>query len=155
MQGSRGFRKFGKGAPDNVFCFVYSHQRISQSIVWTSLQKQLDPRGPIASEGVSLPIRLRKPLTTCDFPGVVWTSCSAPSGSANVLSEAKNNVCRKTANFLPSNCTVHNCLNIGILYLHDVCGFTILYNYTVKRVGERDKMNFRSEFNYLIIQEHE
>ena len=38
------------GGTDNV-CF--SHQRISKSAVWTSLEKQLYSMGPIASRGVS------------------------------------------------------------------------------------------------------
>ena len=42
---------------------------ILQTIVWTSLEKQLDPGGPIASQGGSIPVFLMKPLTTCDFPG--------------------------------------------------------------------------------------
>ena len=30
----------------------YSHQRISKSDVWISLEQQLDLRGPIASQGL-------------------------------------------------------------------------------------------------------
>ena len=52
------------------FIFVYSHQCISQRAVWTSLEKQLNPMGPIASRGVSVPELLRKPIASCDFPGV-------------------------------------------------------------------------------------
>ena len=37
--------------------------------VRTSLEKQLDPRGPIASRGRSVPVFLRKPIASCDFPG--------------------------------------------------------------------------------------
>ena len=44
MLGSRKFRQVG-GGPENYL----SHQRISQRVVRTSLEKQLDPRGPIAS----------------------------------------------------------------------------------------------------------
>ena len=49
-----------------------SHQHISQRAVQTSLQKQLDRRGPIASVGGgggggSVPIFLRKSIATCDF----------------------------------------------------------------------------------------
>ena len=41
-----GSRKFHQGGPD---VFFLSHQRISQRAIQTSLQKQLDLRGPIAS----------------------------------------------------------------------------------------------------------
>ena len=51
---------------DNDF---FSHQRISQRVVRTFPQKQLDPLGPIASGGGSVPDFLRKPIDTCDFPG--------------------------------------------------------------------------------------
>ena len=36
--------------------------------VRTSLLKQLDPPGPIASRGRSVPVFLRKHIITCDFP---------------------------------------------------------------------------------------
>ena len=67
MGGSRKFRKVA-GGPDNVFCcFLYRHQRISQSVVRTSLEKQMDPRGPIASRWESVPVFLRKPIAPRDF----------------------------------------------------------------------------------------
>ena len=59
-----GSRKFRQG----VEVFI-SHQRILQSAVLTSLEKQLDLRGPITSRGRSVPIFLRKPIATCDFAG--------------------------------------------------------------------------------------
>ena len=55
----------GKG----VLTTVFGHQHISESIVRTSLEKQLGPRGPISTlEGSALDI-LRKPIATCDFQG--------------------------------------------------------------------------------------
>ena len=45
----------------------FSHQRISQGAVRISLEKQLEPMGPSASRERSLPVFLRKPITTCDF----------------------------------------------------------------------------------------
>ena len=42
-----------------------SHQRVSQ----TSFEKQLDPRGPIASQEGSVLEFLRKPIANYDFPG--------------------------------------------------------------------------------------
>ena len=64
----------GRG-PDNVFLFVVlshflSYQRISQRAVQISLEKQLDPSGPIASPRGSVPEFLRKPIATCDFSEV-------------------------------------------------------------------------------------
>ena len=43
-----------RGSPENAFFFVvlsYMYQRISQRAVSTSLERQLNPRGPIASRG--------------------------------------------------------------------------------------------------------
>ena len=48
------------GGPDNIFL---SHQCISQRAVGT-----LCPRGPIASRWGSVPVFLRKPIITSDFP---------------------------------------------------------------------------------------
>ena len=58
-------RKFHLGGPE------HSHQRISQRAVQTTHEKQLDPRGPFASGGVSVGVLvfLRKPISTCDFAG--------------------------------------------------------------------------------------
>ena len=57
-------------------------QCISQRAVWTSLEKQLDPRGPIASRGWSIPEFLRIAIATCDFPWgsgpPVPTLCNPP-----------------------------------------------------------------------------
>ena len=69
-------------------CFKF-HQRISQRGVRTSLEEQLDPKGPIAPRGGLGPIaprggsvpvflRLRKPIAISDFPGPL-----SPSGSAH------------------------------------------------------------------------
>ena len=43
---------------------AFSHQRA----IRTSLEKQLDQGGPIASRGESVPDFLRNPMATCDFP---------------------------------------------------------------------------------------
>ena len=61
--------------------FLCFHQRILQRVVRTSFEKQLDPRGPIASRGVSVPERLRTPIATYDFPGV--PDPLPPPGSAH------------------------------------------------------------------------
>ena len=45
-----------------------SHQRISHRGP-TSLEMQLDLGGPITSGRGSVPVFLRKPIATCDFPG--------------------------------------------------------------------------------------
>ena len=65
----------GGGGHVNV---IFSHQHISQRAVRTSLKKQLDPLGPIAFRGWSLPEFLRLPIATCDFPGQVLTPCLPP-----------------------------------------------------------------------------
>ena len=70
-----GSRKFHQGGPEKVF-FLFSHQRISQRTVRTSLEKQCI--GPKVSNCFSrevLPVFLRKAIATCDFPGRVWTPC--------------------------------------------------------------------------------
>ena len=54
-----GSRKFHQGG----------HQCISQRAIGTFLKKQLDPGDPIASRRGSVPVFLRKPTATCDFPG--------------------------------------------------------------------------------------
>ena len=75
-------RKFHLGGPE------HSHQRISQRAVQTTHEKQLDPRGPFASGGVSVGVLvfLRKPISTCDFAGggggLGWGS-GPPSGSTH------------------------------------------------------------------------
>ena len=56
-----GCRKLRQGGPDNVF----SYELIPQRAVRTPLKKQMDPLGPIASQGRSIPVFLRKPLATC------------------------------------------------------------------------------------------
>ena len=61
-----GSRRFRQGALTSFF----SHQRISQSAVRNSLEKQLDPRGPISLRWGSVPVLPRKTIATCDFPGV-------------------------------------------------------------------------------------
>ena len=71
MRGSKIFQRVcvcvGGGGLDNGF---FCQECISQRAVWTSLEKQLDLRGPIAFRGVSVPEFIRKPIATCDFPGV-------------------------------------------------------------------------------------
>ena len=49
--------------------FVFSYQFISQRVVWTSYEKQLDPWGPIASLRRSIPEFQKKPINTYDCPG--------------------------------------------------------------------------------------
>ena len=61
-----GSRKFHQGNLNNV---LFSHLSISQRAIQASLEKQLDPMGKISSLGVSIPELLRKPISTCDFPG--------------------------------------------------------------------------------------
>ena len=51
---------------------LFSHQGISQSAVWTPLEKQLELRGPISSQGAPIPVFLRKHIANCDFPGGSW-----------------------------------------------------------------------------------
>ena len=63
MCGSRKFRQVEGGGPEIVF----SHRRISQRAVRTSLERQKDPRGTIASRKGSVPVFLRKNITTSDF----------------------------------------------------------------------------------------
>ena len=61
--------------PDHSFRWVlhyFSHQRISQRVVRTSLESQLSPRGSIVSRGGSVPVSLWKHRATCKFP--VWGS---------------------------------------------------------------------------------
>ena len=57
-----------KNLSGRVLTTFFSHQRISQSAMWTSLEKLLDPWGPIASQGWSVPEFLRNSLATSDFP---------------------------------------------------------------------------------------
>ena len=45
------------------------HKRISQRVIRTSLEKQLDRMSPIASRGGSVPVFLEEQLAACDFPG--------------------------------------------------------------------------------------
>ena len=58
---------YSRGVLTTFFCF--SHQHISQK-----LQKQLDPTNWThvvqCYRGASVPEFLRKPITTCEFPGV-------------------------------------------------------------------------------------
>ena len=70
----RGSRKFCQGRPENgsvffLFLSFFCHQRILQRAVRTALEKQLDPMGPIASQGTSVTEFLRNPIATCEFPG--------------------------------------------------------------------------------------
>ena len=50
----------------HIMAHLFCHQRISQRVVRPSLENQLDPRG---SQGKSVPIFLRIPIATCEFPG--------------------------------------------------------------------------------------
>ena len=60
------------GGPDIFYIYRFCHQHILhilQRAVQTSLEKQLDPKGPSASRGGSIPVFLRRYIVTCDFPG--------------------------------------------------------------------------------------
>ena len=46
-------------------------------------EKQLDPKGPTASHGVSIPVF--RSITTCDFPGMGSGRPVTPSGSAHAF----------------------------------------------------------------------
>ena len=53
---------------------ICHHQRISHGAIQTSLQKQLVPRGPIASGGdCVLVFFMANHIITCNFPEGVWT----------------------------------------------------------------------------------
>ena len=61
------------------FCvlFFQSSSYITEGRTDQPREKQLDPLGPIASRGGSVPEFLRKPITTCDLPGGgVRTPCT-------------------------------------------------------------------------------
>ena len=84
MHGPRKFRQGGSWRfCCGFFSRCFSHQRISQRTVRTSLEKQLDPIGPISSRGGSVPVFLRTTIATCDFPGVCPDPLY-PSGSTHV-----------------------------------------------------------------------
>ena len=93
-------RKFRQGEAwgwghDNVFLlFCFSHQCILQRAVRTSLEKQLDPRGTIASRWGSVPVFLRKPITTCNFPrgGGVRLPLSASTRGNKFVFRVRNDV---------------------------------------------------------------
>ena len=85
-----GFKTFRQGGGLDVvfFVFNFSQQRTSQRAVRTSLEKRLDPEGPIASRGVRISI-YEDSIATCDFSGG-WglDPMSPPSESANALKES-------------------------------------------------------------------
>ena len=56
-----------RGDGGRVLTNSFSHQCILQGAVQTSLGKHLDTKGPIASQGGSVPVFLRKPIATCEF----------------------------------------------------------------------------------------
>ena len=77
----------GVGRVGVLTACLFSHQRISQKAVRTSLEKQLDLRMVHSfSRGVRVPEFQLKPIATCDVPGMVSTPCPPPSVSAHVLS---------------------------------------------------------------------
>ena len=53
--------------------FFLNHQCFSQRAVQASLKKQLDPFGSNCSSRGSVPVFLRNPIVTCDFPGMTRT----------------------------------------------------------------------------------
>ena len=61
-----GSRKFSQGG---VLITFFSHQHISQRAVLTSLKKQLDPKGPIASRGGVRTSISEETYFNLDFPG--------------------------------------------------------------------------------------
>ena len=67
LEACAGPEKIRRGG--HLFNFSFSHQHISQRAVLTSIEKLLGPMGPIASRGGSVPVFLRKPTVTFDFPG--------------------------------------------------------------------------------------
>ena len=79
LRGSKKFCHVGED-PDNVILITNVFHK---GFLWTSLVKQLDPVGPIASRGMSIPEFLRKHITTCNFPGRFRTAVSN-YGSAHV-----------------------------------------------------------------------
>ena len=50
----------------------FSHRHISQRAIWAPLSSNWT-RDPFASRGGSIPVFLKKPVATCDFPVGVWT----------------------------------------------------------------------------------
>ena len=58
----------GGGVLKTFFNTFFSNQSVSQRTIQTSLEKQLDPKGQIASQGWLEPVFLRKHIATCDFP---------------------------------------------------------------------------------------
>ena len=70
----------------------------------TSLEKQLDPRGPIVFRVGSLPVFLRKPIAISDYPLVgAWTSCphSESAHEPRVLKLSKTVKIRNRYNQVP------------------------------------------------------
>ena len=59
-QTMRGSSKFRQAVMTTLFLVI--------NIVRTSLEKQFEPMGQIASRRLSVPVFIRKPLATCDFP---------------------------------------------------------------------------------------
>ena len=58
----------GVGGPDNVFFYFKSLTYFTEGR--TNLTGEaIGPWGPIAPRGGSVPVFLRKPIATCDFPG--------------------------------------------------------------------------------------
>ena len=64
----------GGEGPGNVFS-RQCRQRAIRTIR-TYLEKQLDPKGPIASQGGPVPVFLRKHIATCNFPK--WSGPPVP-----------------------------------------------------------------------------
>ena len=63
----------------------FNQKHITWMALQTSIEKQLDPRGPIASRGGSVSEFLREPIATRDVRGGgVQTPCP-PSGSAHFM----------------------------------------------------------------------
>ena len=72
-------RKFRQG--EGVLTAFLSNQRTLKRAVWTSLEKQLDPRGPSASLR-GRPDFLRNPIATY-FIFFIFQGALVPSGSAH------------------------------------------------------------------------
>ena len=69
----------------SVSRFFFIHQHISQRAAQTSLEKQLDPKGPNCFLRGSVLIFLSKPLATCDFPRGIWTPFPHMDPPMNIL----------------------------------------------------------------------
>ena len=73
--------------PSEVPDKFLGNQHITHGAVWKSLEKEVNSM--VASRRGSIPVFLRKPRTTCDFPGLSLAPVPHPSGSALAISQSK------------------------------------------------------------------